>query len=178
MFGTAIVAKPVVAEEEQPTEADAEGEPVPAEPVIREYFDPAGRDKVIPVIKHLPPADRVLLAVENLDDAQVDLDKLSLLIKQWEPLEVQGLITEYEQDKEKETTVWHETEKHQSGQRPAGRKDATAPAFEPPPTLSAYTRDLARLISITSDAAVNSFCCESRAPPRPHARVTDGRTHV
>ena len=112
MFGTAIVAKPVVAEEEQPTEADAEGEPVPAEPVIREYFDPAGRDKVIPVIKHLPPADRVLLAVENLDDAQVDLDKLSLLIKQWEPLEVQGLITEYEQDKEKETTVWHETEKY------------------------------------------------------------------
>lgn len=112
MFGTAIVAKPVVAEEEQPAEADAEGEPVPAEPVIREYFDPAGRDKVIPVIKHLPPADRVLLAVENLDDAQVDLDKLSLLIKQWEPLEVQGLITEYEQDKEKETTVWHETEKY------------------------------------------------------------------
>jgi hypothetical protein len=66
------------------------------EPQIREYFDPANRDKVIPIIKHLASADRVLLAVENMDGAQVDIDKLSLLIKQWEPLDVPGLITEYE----------------------------------------------------------------------------------
>lgn len=42
-----------------------------------------------------------------MDGAQVDIDKLSLLIKQWEPLDVAGLITEYEQDKDKETTEWH-----------------------------------------------------------------------
>ena len=110
LFGTAAAAKPVVVEEAPAEEAD--GEPKPEEPVIREFFEPAGRDKVIPIIKHFPPADRVLLAVDNLDDAQVDVDKLNLLIKQWEPLDVQGLIAEYEQDKEKETTQWHETEKY------------------------------------------------------------------
>ena len=35
---------------------------------------------------------------------------------------------------------------------------AAEPAFEPPPTIEAFTRDLSRLIQICGDAAVNSFC--------------------
>ena len=54
--------------------------------------------------------------------------------------------------------VWAETEARHVGQRPVGRKDTTPAAFDSPPSLSAYTRDLSRLIAITSDAAVNSFC--------------------
>lgn len=33
-------------------------------------------------------------------------------MKQWEALDVPGLLTEYEQDKEKETTQWHQTEQY------------------------------------------------------------------
>ena len=53
-----------------------------------------------------------MLAIENMDEAQVDLDRLSLLVKQWEAVEVAALMTEYNQDKEKETTVWNPTEKY------------------------------------------------------------------
>ena len=54
--------------------------------------------------------------------------------------------------------VWPETEARHVGQRVVGRKDTTPAAFDPPLSLSTYTRDLNRLIAITSDAAVNSFC--------------------
>lgn len=67
MFGAAA-AKPVVEEAPQITEA-GEGEPKPQEPQIREFFDPANRDKVVPILKHLAEAERVLLAVENMDEA-------------------------------------------------------------------------------------------------------------
>ena len=54
--------------------------------------------------------------------------------------------------------VWPESEAKAAGPRPPGRRDDKPPAFDSPPSLSTYTRDLAKLISITSDAAVNSFC--------------------
>ena len=58
----------------------AEGEVKEEEPqiVIREFFDAQTRDKIIPIIKHLDTADKVLLAIENMDEANVDLD-LSLI---------------------------------------------------------------------------------------------------
>lgn len=81
LFGTAVEAKPAAEDPAQIAEAGDASAPQREEPQIREYFDAANRDKVIPIIKHLASADRVLLAVENLDDAQVDIDKLNLLIK-------------------------------------------------------------------------------------------------
>ena len=41
---------------------------------------------------------------------------------------------------------------------PEAAAAAAEPAFEPPPTIEAYTSDLSRLIQICGDAAVNSFC--------------------
>ena len=61
------------------TEGEAkEGEP---QVVIREFFDAQSRDKIIPIIKHLDTAEKVLLAVENMDEAKLDLDRLDLLVK-------------------------------------------------------------------------------------------------
>jgi len=54
--------------------------------------------------------------------------------------------------------VWEETEAKHAGHRPPGRKDDRPAAFVAPPSLGTYTRDLWRLIAITHDAAVNSFC--------------------
>ena len=54
--------------------------------------------------------------------------------------------------------VWEETDPKRAGPRGVGRTDDKPPAFEQPPSLHTYTRDLARLLAITSDAAVNSFC--------------------
>lgn len=42
----------------------------------------------------------------------MDIDRLGLLIKQWEAVEVAALINEYNSDKDKETTVWNPTEKY------------------------------------------------------------------
>ena len=55
--------------------------------------------------------------------------------------------------------VWNESDPRKVGYRAPGRKDEhERPAFDAPPSLNSYIRDLARLVSITSDAAVNSFC--------------------
>ena len=53
--------------------------------------------------------------------------------------------------------VWREMEATKSGLRAPGWTESSTPCFQPP-SFSAYTRDLDRLIEITSDAAVNSFC--------------------
>lgn len=54
--------------------------------------------------------------------------------------------------------VWEEDQARLVGPRKPGRKDDRPPAFESPPSLAEFTKDLARLLTITSDAAVNSFC--------------------
>ena len=56
--------------------------------------------------------------------------------------------------------VWAECEMARAGllRDAESPKDARAPAFTPPPSLSDYAKDLARLVAITSDPAVNSFC--------------------
>ena len=54
--------------------------------------------------------------------------------------------------------VWEEASAAKAGLKGYGSKDERPPAFPAPPSLSAYTEDLARLLHISSDAAVNSFC--------------------
>ena len=54
--------------------------------------------------------------------------------------------------------VWHETEPAKTGYRKPGRPSDAPLAFPEPPTFGQYTNDLARLLHITSDAAVQSFC--------------------
>ena len=55
--------------------------------------------------------------------------------------------------------VWPENTPERSGAKAYGARDEVRPpAFTPAPSLAAYTEDLARLLHICSDAAVNSFC--------------------
>ena len=75
----------------------------------------------------------------------------------FEPEESNGLLYSFEM-RRGIMVVWPESDPKSAGGRPPGRRDDRPPAFEPPPSLSTYTRDLTRLIAITSDAAVNSFC--------------------
>ena len=54
--------------------------------------------------------------------------------------------------------VWSERSASESGRRkPGAAREGQPLAFEPPPSMSSYTRDLGRLLAITSDAAVNSW---------------------
>ncbi|KAL1526183.1 hypothetical protein AB1Y20_014911 [Prymnesium parvum] len=54
--------------------------------------------------------------------------------------------------------VWEEERAETAGLRSYGRKETAPPAFPSPPSLATYIKDLSRLIHITSDPAVNSFC--------------------
>jgi AMP deaminase len=55
--------------------------------------------------------------------------------------------------------VWSEHGADKSGLRPPGAQmPASVPCFVAPPTFAEFTNDLARLMEITSSAAVNSFC--------------------
>lgn len=112
MFGIAPAAIPQTSS--NPTGAESDFLAVEAEPQIpiREYFDPQNRDKIVVIIKHLASPEKVLLALDNMDEAQVDVDRLGLLVKLWDTLEIAGLISEYQQDKDKENTVWNTTEKY------------------------------------------------------------------
>ena len=53
--------------------------------------------------------------------------------------------------------VWEESEMARVGNL-RGAKDTRTPTFGPPSTLAEYTSDLARLVAITVDPAVNSYC--------------------
>ena len=56
--------------------------------------------------------------------------------------------------------AWEESAAHKAGLRAYSNKakDEGPPAFPSPPSLAAFTADMARMLHITSDAAVNSFC--------------------
>lgn len=95
LFG--LAAPSISLSSPNPTSSEADQNDKQAEPTlpIREYFDPQSRDKLVVIIKHLASPEKVLLALENLDEKQVDIDRLGLLVKQWEVLEVAGLVAEY-----------------------------------------------------------------------------------
>ena len=68
LFGTALkVQETAAVQQEEDAEGNAE-QAQPEGPRVREFFDPQARDKVIPIIKHLPAAEQLLQAVDNLND--------------------------------------------------------------------------------------------------------------
>lgn len=80
--------------------------------------------------------------------------------------------------------AWAEASPTKGGPRQPGRNEDHDPAFAAPPSMSHYFRDISRLLAITSDAAVNSFCfrrlqkLEARCKPHlinpPRTGATSG----